>query len=146
MGKPTIQTPHGKRLKLATGFQWEADGVLKLETAARVRAIQEHSGQKWVFIEGSETGIPVSQIRVEQKGVSGDNPSITPPTLAETPERPPAGEREWLRGPLGRDIGYRLFVSGELGPKEIGKLIKVLKAQQAVLSDDDNDEDDEAAN
>lgn len=37
-------------------------------------------------------------------------------------------------------------VSGDLGSKEIGKLIKLLKAQQAVLSDDDGDEDEEAAN
>lgn len=51
---------------------------------------------------------------------------------------PIAGEREWIRGPLSRDVTYRIFVSGELGPKEVGKLIKVLEAQRAVLSDDIN--------
>jgi hypothetical protein len=30
-------------------------------------------------------------------------------------------------------------VAGELGPKEIGKLIKLLKAQQVVLSDEDEE-------
>jgi hypothetical protein len=30
-------------------------------------------------------------------------------------------------------------VSGDLGPKEIGKLIKLLEAQKAVLSDDDEE-------
>jgi hypothetical protein len=32
-----------------------------------------------------------------------------------------------------------LIVAGELGPKEIGKLIKLLKAQQVVLSDEDEE-------
>jgi len=54
-------------------------------------------------------------------------------------------EREWLRGPLSKETTYRPIVSGELGPKEIGKLIKMLQAQKAVLSDDD-DEKEEAAN
>ena len=49
-----------------------------------------------------------------------------------------ASEREWLRGSLSKEARYRLIVSGELGPKEIGKLIKLLQAQQAVLSDDDS--------
>jgi len=35
-----------------------------------------------------------------------------------------------------------LVVAGDLGPKEIGKLIKLLKAQQAVLSDDDSEDAD----
>lgn len=49
------------------------------------------------------------------------------------------GEREWLRGPLGKSVGYRLIVSGEMGGREIGKLIKLLEAQKAVLDDEDLD-------
>ncbi|WP_413989840.1 hypothetical protein ACMDCR_28520 [Labrys okinawensis] len=49
-------------------------------------------------------------------------------------------EREWIRGPLSRGSSYRLIVSGDLGPKEIGKLIKLLQAQKAVLDDDDDEE------
>ncbi len=55
----------------------------------------------------------------------------------------PSGEREWIRGPLSKDTSYRLLVTGEIGPKEIGKLIKLLKAQQSVLMDDEEDEEDE---
>jgi len=36
-----------------------------------------------------------------------------------------------------------LLVEGEMGPKEIGKRIKPLQAQKAILEDDD---DEEAAN
>lgn len=52
------------------------------------------------------------------------------------------GEREWLRGPLSRDTSYRIVVSGDMGPKQIGKLIKLLQAQQAVLEDDEDDGED----
>ena len=53
--------------------------------------------------------------------------------------RPELLEREWLRGSLSRDVAYRLIVAGDFGAKEIGKLIKLLKAQRAVLSDDDGE-------
>ena len=49
------------------------------------------------------------------------------------------GEREWLRGPLSREVSYRLIVNGDMGPKQIGKLIKLLEAQKAVLDDDEED-------
>ncbi len=52
------------------------------------------------------------------------------------------GEREWLRGSLSKETSYRLIVPGDLGPKEIGKLIKILKAQKAVLSDDDSENEE----
>jgi hypothetical protein len=115
---------------------------LKSQSAKRVRAVQDHLEQKWVFIDGSEAGIPMDQVRIQQKGTGlADKPPLTPPTLAEVPvERMPTGEREWLRGPLSRETSYRLIVTGDLGPKEIGKLIKLLKAQQAVLSDEDDED------
>ncbi len=127
--------------------QVEVNGAFQLEKPARVRAIQPHEGQDWVFIEGSETGIPMNQVIIGQKESAGAGKSpVTPPTLPEKPSaRLPPGEREWLRGPLSRDTSYRLIVAGDLGPKEIGKLIKLLKAQQAVLSDEEDD-DEEAAN
>jgi len=48
-----------------------------------------------------------------------------------------AGEREWMRGTLSGGVNYRLIVSGEMRPKEIGKLIKLLEVQKAVLDEDD---------
>ena len=61
----------------------------------------------------------------------------------QQPEAPiPKSEREWLRGLLSRGVGYRLVVSGELGPREIGKLIKLLQAHQAVLEDDGDGDGD----
>jgi hypothetical protein len=77
---------------------------------------------------------------LQAKGAAA--PVIQPPTLPldESSIIPLAKtEREWLRGLLSKETSYRLVVSGDLGPKEIGKLIKLLEAQKAVLSDDDEE-------
>lgn len=52
------------------------------------------------------------------------------------------GEAEWMRNPLGRDTAIRLLVTGKMGGKEIGKLIKLLEAQKAILDDDEEDDFD----
>lgn len=123
--------------------QIEIGGAFKLEKPARVRAIKEHEGKQWVFIEGSEAGIPMEQVVLQSKGPGSGAGSINPPRLPEEKsETLGKDEREWLRGPLSKETSYRLIVAGDLGPKEIGKLIKLLEAQKAVLSDDD----EEAAN
>lgn len=118
-------------------IQWEPDGVLQFSTPKRVRATQEHEGKWWVFVDGSETGIPMTEVNLEQKG-SGRSSSMasTPPILHEDKAM---AEREWLRGPLSRQTSYRLIVSGDVGATELGKLIKLLEAQKEVLADDKDD-------
>jgi hypothetical protein len=53
-----------------------------------------------------------------------------------------SGEAEWMRNPLGRDTAVRLLVTGKMGGKELGKLIKLLEAQKAILDDDEEDDFD----
>ena len=143
------EEPPPPKAEVGDLIQVEIGGAFQLEKPKRVRAIREDQGETWVFIEGSETGIPMSQVIVQEKGGGAPaKPPVTPPTLALEPAnegegaRLKGGEREWLRGPLSRETNYRLIVSGDLGPKEIGKLIKLLEAQKAVLADDDDDVSD----
>lgn len=111
-----------------------------------MRAKQEREGAWWVFVEGSETGIPMSEVIVVEKAQAAPSQPKASPSLpleavarisASTSATLSTVEREWLRGPLSREVNYRLIVSGDVGPKEIGKLIKLLEAQKAVLDDDD---------
>ncbi len=84
----------------------------------------------------------MEQAILVEKGVSDTQFSVVPPTLPlkmATVSQLAAGEKEWLRGPLSRSVIYRLIVTGDLGPKELGKLIKLLEAQKAVLSDDNEE-------
>lgn len=72
-----------------------------------------------------------------------ERPSTLRTTAAPTqPVAAVAGEEEWIRNPLGRGKSVRVLVTGAMGSKEIGKLIKLLEAQKAILDDDDEEEAD----
>lgn len=124
-------------------IQWESSGVMRLEQPRRVRAKQEYEGSWWLFVEGSETGIPMEEAIVLERAVPEPKRERAAPTLAlssaqeDRPVTVSPSEREWLRGPLSKEVNYRLIVAGELGSKEIGKLIKLLEAQKLVLDDDE---------
>lgn len=52
-------------------------------------------------------------------------------------------EREIMRGILGKDAGYRLFVSGgAFGIKEIERLIEKLEIDKAIMAETDSGESD----
>jgi len=60
--------------------------------------------------------------------------ALRPDTMdREVAMRPFAGEREYLRGPLSTNAGYRLLVSGDIGASEIDKIIKILTLQREFL-------------
>lgn len=131
------------RADIAVGdlVQWEVNGALQFEKPRIVRALREYDGQGWVFVEGSETGLPLHEVVLERKvGDVGSDRSIPPvmPDLGRAPQVG-EGEREWLRGPLSKDVSYRILVCGDMGAKEIGKLIRLLTAQKLVLEDSDED-------
>jgi hypothetical protein len=72
---------------------------------------------------------------VTQKSGAPTSPSTKAPSdRIEVPSM--NKEREYLRGLLSREASYRLLVSGDIGPKELGKMIKLLQAQKAILEDD----------
>lgn len=100
--------------------QWESEGVLKFNAALQVRAVS--SDGQWAFVEGSETGIPMDEIVVEQSA-----PRQPAPTL---PMGLQSGEKEWVRAPLGKGIFARILVSDELSDAQIEKLRTVLDAMK----------------
>jgi len=130
--------------KVGDLVQWESDGTLQFSEPRRIRAVQEDTGHHWVFVDGSETGISAEEIIVEVATTSTGTVKSdvrTPPTmpLGALPVDALVNECEAMRGKLSSNTSYRLIVSGELGSKEIGKLIKMLEAQKAVLSDDEEE-------
>jgi len=127
--------------------QWESGGALQFERPRRVRLVTP-DGQ-YVAVDGSETGIPMDQVIVQERAPPDrPQPPMFPLGLGELPpaEKPPeVGESEWMRNRLGGGTAVRLMVTGDMGPKQITKLIKLLQAQRAVLQDDDDDEEAEDA-
>lgn len=158
-----IDTPNGKNADEAAGdasveigdfVQWESNGVLQFPTPRKVVAKQEHEGRWWVQVDGSATGVPLDELTVVTRPAPAPAVVIPPifavqPAVAPTNPAPTnagasvplaAGEEEWLRGRLSKETTYRLLVTGEMGSKEIARLIKLLEAQKLVLDEDEADE------
>jgi hypothetical protein len=110
-------------------IQWISNGAPKFETPPRVRKVSV-DGQ-WIAVEGIERGIPMNEVTVEARA-----PQTAPsfPLDEETGRK--EGEIEWMRNRVGLETNVRLLVKGNMGPKEIGRLIKLLEAQKAVLEDE----------
>jgi hypothetical protein len=83
-------------------------------------------------------------------------PIVSPPPLKKespAPSTPPQqkakimdGERELTTGLLSKDASFRLLVSGQIGVKEIERLIKKLEIDKEILAEKDSAEEEEAAN
>lgn len=135
--------PDGLRPEVGDLIQWESGGVLQFDPPRKVRALTEADGVTWVFVEGSMSGIQMSETTVVDRPIKA---AIVPPVLPEagavvaSAVAVASGERECLRGPLSKEVSYRLFITGDLKSRELGKLIKLLQAQKAVLEDDDEEE------
>jgi len=104
--------------------------------------------QSKVFESGGndgETG-PDSDLQANNAGDEVQTELVidrTSPGQDAIPAKPlESGETEWMRNPLGRGKAVRVLVTGQMGGKEIGKLIKLLEAQKAILDDDDEEDYD----
>ena len=126
---------NGDRVRVGDLMQWESQGVLRLEKPRKVRAISDDGN--WIFVEDSETGIPMNEAIVHERAPAADPP--TPPTLPlETDEKPvQPGEIEWLQVPVAKGTSARVMVRGDMGPKEVKRLIRILEMQRDMLSEDD---------
>ncbi|MBT4710754.1 MAG: hypothetical protein HOB82_04415 [Alphaproteobacteria bacterium] len=124
--------------KVGDLIQWESGGILQFPGPKRVRMVSDDGD--WVVVEGSETGIKMAEVIVKQRGTEEAPPHF--PMGASPNSQLIQGEVEWLRIKLGPKTSIRLLADGEVGDKELGRLIKMLVTQRSVLADDATDDDD----
>lgn len=72
------------------------------------------------------------EIHPNPAATQGVRPGAIPASAVER------DEEVWMRGPLSGQTRYKIVVDGQMGPREIGKLIKILEAQKVVLEDDED--------
>lgn len=119
--------------KVGDWVQWESQGVLQFTTPQRVRHVSEDGD--WVAVEGSETGLPMNEVIVQTPAPeAAQEPRSRAPTFPL--QHDSAEGEEWIKSRLGPEVQVQLFVKGNMGPKEISKLIRLLEAQKAVLEDE----------
>lgn len=86
---------------------------------------------------GIKAGDKIEEIKPGSAAQGGAGRILDPP-----PPPPPkgvtimAGERELTTGLLSKDASFRLIVSGQIGVKEIERLIKKLELDKEILADD----------
>ena len=90
--------------------------------------------------------IPPENEGVEGQIDNGDNAAddIVPPPPPPGNQKPRVtlmtGERELTTGLLSKDASFRLIVNGEIGVKEIERLIKKLEFDKEILADIESEE------
>lgn len=107
--------------------QWERDGALQLPTPSRVRHVTEDGD--WVFVDGSETGIPMSQTIVEQQTAAPIAPLVVAPKmpLAAPPANDALPEGSFiLSSGKVKDVSFEVRVTGEVNQTVIDRIIAYL--------------------
>ncbi len=77
----------------------------------------------------------------EGEGQDGDDPPPPPPPPGSK-VKIMAGERELTTGMLAKEASFRLIVTGNIGVKEIERLIKKLELDKEILADAEIDDSD----
>lgn len=125
-------------------IQWVSGGAEQFQTPATVLGLSDDG--LWVFTDQGHAAVPVSEIAIMERSVPPTPPGNIPPpipphilaALKAKEEALDEGESVLTRGKLAGG-SFKVLVKGDIGAKEIAKIIKMLDAQKAILSDDDED-------
>lgn len=116
-------------------IQWESQGALQFESPRRVRWVSDDGD--WLAVEGSDIGVPMNQVTVEQAGTKS-SPPIPPAQSNEQPDAPTtAGQRKAVFPVSEGDVTF-LFPDGmtQEGIEELEAYLAVfLKKEKRKASD-----------
>ena len=118
---------HGKGPTPEVGdyVQWTSDGVDQFKPARKVRQIQD----RHAWVDGSQTGIPVSEVTVIEPPAPIRSQSLRPPAKSGPSNNEGDGnDIRVLVTPQGR-----LQISADLDVKGIGKLKQTLEQYEQIL-------------
>lgn len=133
---PTSRAP----ARVGDFVQWTSAGVDQFKEPRRVIAISED--QNWLWVDGSKTGIRVSEVEII---TSSDSLNIPPPS--PLPNRSAAealseinqsNENDWK---ILHD-GDRIRLSASVDLKGLKKLVKLLDGYKAILAAGEGDDDE----
>ncbi len=115
--------------KVGDLIQWESNGTLQFPKPQRVRLISEDGN--WVAVDGSQTGIPMSEVIVERPAAEQPQPPRFP--FPETKDEVFGTAGTDLRFKVGKNIVIKVSSPSELGADEINRLVKLLQAQSLAM-------------
>lgn len=137
------------KVVVGSKIQWTSAGTDMFQTPAGVLAVSEDG--KWVFTDAGDSWVPMNEVTAMQTTQFSEAPLSPPPipqellAAREAMKRTqgatvilPEGQTILSQGKL-KSGTFEIRVTGEIGAKEIGKIIKVLEAQKEILADEDDD-------
>lgn len=114
--------------KIGDFVQWEANGVLQFKEPQRVRWISDDGD--WLAVEGSNTGIPMSEVTVEARKPADIviPPAVSQPSarLAENSE----AATDYQISKHGKKLSFTGIANGSDG---VGKLIAELELYKKMI-------------
>jgi hypothetical protein len=126
-GKSKRGHRHGKGPAPQVGeyVQWTSDGVDQFKPARKVTQIQD----RYVWVDGSQTGIPLSEVTVVEPPAPIPVATLTTPAKSGPSDKEGDGnEISVLVTPQGR-----LQISADLDVKGLGKLKQMLERYEQIL-------------
>jgi hypothetical protein len=126
-GKSKRGHRHGKGPAPQVGeyVQWTSDGVDQFKPARKVTQIQD----RYVWVDGSQTGIPLSEVTVVEPPAPIPVATLTTPAKSGLLDKEGDGnEISVLVTPQGR-----LQISADLDVKGLGKLKQMLEQYEQIL-------------
>jgi hypothetical protein len=126
--------------------QWSSAGVDMFQEPATVLGLSED--RQWVFVDAGDAAAPIGEITIMQPATARIPGIGTPPPAPPHVVAARAALTQRSQDDLGEDQTilsqgklksgtFEVRVTGEIGAKEIGKIIQLLEAQKLILSDDD---------
>jgi hypothetical protein len=125
-------TPRAKA-KVGDFVQWVSGGVAQFVEPVRVRALSDDGD--WAFVEGTQTGISMSELEV----VTAPKPNRPPPTLALPEEDPTVYDRANPRDKDRMKVvweGALIHINATVDKEGLARLRKKLDAMETLLDDE----------
>lgn len=97
-------------------------------------------------VSGQPTSPHRTAVSDVEAPVTSAQPNSKPQGKPDVPTMLNDGERELTTGLLSKGAGFRLFVHGKIGPKELDRLIQKLQLDRDILADPDTDPSGDDAN
>ena len=111
-----------KKCQVGDYVQWTSDGVDQFKPARKVTQIQD----RHVWVDGSQTGIPISEVIVV--GIHPPVPIAKPTKWVLSDQEGDGNEISVAVTPQGR-----LQISADLDTKGLGKLRQMLEQYEQIL-------------
>jgi len=131
------------RVEIGDFVQWVSQGVDQFVEPRRITGISD-DGQ-WVFIEGSQTGVPVKQVMKAQKNPDDDmhEPSpleapksdISPPINPRYKQESETSNRPYIRFPLSATNTVEIRLNERMSAEDFVRLRKLLELSESSLVD-----------